>query len=667
MFACISILNFVIMIRLNLLKNVFVGTFLLCTAWMELPAQNPKPFVIPELKEWQGKEGCFIPTDKSRIVYGDASLKHVAEAFASDWKTQFGFAMQVVEGKPEEGDFYLTLKNDKILGEEGYALSVDKSVMVSAPETTGVYWATRTLLQICEQTEDHQLPIGKVRDWPDYSIRGFMMDCGRKFIPMAYLQDLVKIMSYYKMNVLQVHLNDNGFKQFYNHDWNKTYAAFRLECETFPGLTARDGYYTKQEFVDFQLDAATQFVEIIPEIDAPAHTLAFSHYKPELGSKEYGMDHLDLFNPETYTFMDALFKEYLEGDEPVFRGPRVHIGTDEYSNKKKDVVEKFRAFTDHYIRYVEKFGKQACVWGALTHAQGETPVKSENVIMSAWYNGYAEPKEMVKQGYKLISIPDGLIYIVPAAGYYHDYLDTEYLYEKWTPAHIGQVVFEEKDPAILGGMFAVWNDHVGNGISVKDIHHRLFPALQTLATKTWDTQVSVPYEEFDSKRQLLSEAPGVNQLGRVGKRPGLVYENAELLPGESLPICEIGYGYTVTFDLEAVSESYGTELFRSPDAVFYLADPVSGLFGFARDGYLNTFNFRPYPGEKLTVKIQGDNASTSLSINGKLMEKMDIQKRYFNAGKDSMNYVRTLVFPLEKAGAFKSRITNLKVYNEITK
>lgn len=667
MFACISILNFVIMNRLNLLKSLFLGVFLLCAVCIRLSAQNPKPFVIPELKEWQGKEGSFIPSDKSRIVYGDNSLKQIAEAFASDWKELFGFSMQVTDGKPEAGDFYLTLKNDKKLGKEGYTLSVTKSVTISAPETTGVYWATRTLLQICEQTEDHRIPEGKVRDWPDYSIRGFMMDCGRKFIPMTYLRDLVKMMSYYKMNVLQVHLNDNGFKQFFGHDWDKTYAAFRLECETFPGLTARDGYYTKQEFVDFQLDAAAQFVEIIPEIDAPAHTLAFSHYKPELGSKEYGMDHLDLFNPETYTFMDALFKEYLEGDKPVFRGPRVHIGTDEYSNKKKEVVEKFRAFTDRYIRYVESFGKQACVWGALTHAQGDTPVKSENVIMSAWYNGYAEPKDMVKQGYKLISIPDGLIYIVPAAGYYYDYLNTQYLYENWTPAHVGQAVFEEKDPAILGGMFAVWNDHVGNGISVKDIHHRLFPALQTLATKTWDTQVSVPYEEFDSKRQLLSEAPGVNQLGRVGKRPGLVYENAELLPGESLPICEIGYGYTVTFDLEAVSESYGTELFRSPDAVFYLADPVSGLFGFARDGYLNTFNFRPYPGEKLTVKIQGDNASTSLSINGKLMEKMDIQKRYFNAGKDSMNYVRTLVFPLEKAGAFKSRITNLKVYNEITK
>ena len=667
MFVIIYNLNFVIMNRLNLLKSLFLGVFLLCAVCIRLSAQNPKPFVIPELKEWQGKEGSFIPSDKSRIVYGDNSLKQIAEAFASDWKELFGFSMQVTDGKPEAGDFYLTLKNDKKLGKEGYTLSVTKSVTISAPETTGVYWATRTLLQICEQTEDHRIPEGKVRDWPDYSIRGFMMDCGRKFIPMTYLRDLVKMMSYYKMNVLQVHLNDNGFKQFFGHDWDKTYAAFRLECETFPGLTARDGYYTKQEFVDFQLDAAAQFVEIIPEIDAPAHTLAFSHYKPELGSKEYGMDHLDLFNPETYTFMDALFKEYLEGDKPVFRGPRVHIGTDEYSNKKKEVVEKFRAFTDRYIRYVESFGKQACVWGALTHAQGDTPVKSENVIMSAWYNGYAEPKDMVKQGYKLISIPDGLIYIVPAAGYYYDYLNTQYLYENWTPAHVGQAVFEEKDPAILGGMFAVWNDHVGNGISVKDIHHRLFPALQTLATKTWDAQVSIPYAEFDSKRQLLSEAPGVNQMGRIGKQPGLVYQDEQVLPEESLPVREIGYGYTVTFDLEAEPENNGTVLFRSPYAVFYLSDPISGLFGFARDGYLNTFNFRPYPGEKINVKVQGDNVSTSLFIDGKLIEKMDIQKRYFNAGKDSMNYVRTLVFPLEKAaGAFKSRITNLKVYNEIT-
>lgn len=636
---------------------------LLFCAQVAVYAQNAKPFVIPELKEWKGKEGAFVPSADMRVVYADEALRAVAEAFAADYGQMFGAAPETVQGKPSEGDIYFTLKKDKKLGREGYAIRVDRYVTVSAPEVVGAYWATRTLLQMSEQTEDHQLPKGQLRDWPDYAMRGFMMDCGRKFIPMSYMRDLVKMMAYYKMNTLQVHLNDNGFKQFFGHDWGRTYAAFRLECDTYPGLTARDGYYTKREFIDFQEEAASRFVEIIPEIDAPAHTLAFTQYKPEIGSKEYGMDHLDLFNPETYKFMDGLFKEYLEGDKPVFRGPRVHIGTDEYSNKKKDVVEKFRAFTDHYIRLVESYGKQACVWGALTHAAGETPVKSENVIMSAWYNGYADPKEMVRQGYKLISIPDGLVYIVPAAGYYYDYLNTQYLYEQWTPAHVGKAVFEEKDPAILGGMFAVWNDHVGNGISVKDIHHRLFPALQTLATKTWDAQIDLPYADFDRLRQGLSEAPGVNQLGRIGRTEGLVYEVAEVRPGSSLAHEEIGYGYTVSFDLEAADETPGTELFRSDNAVFYLADPVSGRFGFARDGYLNTFQFRPYPGEKLNVQVKGDNRSTSLYINGKLVETMDIQKRYFNGGKDSMNYVRTLVFPLKKAGSFKSKITNLKVYN----
>ncbi|MBM6736045.1 family 20 glycosylhydrolase [Mediterranea massiliensis] len=651
------------MIKIRFVSKALCLLVLSLFVQMGLYAQNEKPFVVPELKEWKGSKGDFVPSSDMRVVYADEALRAVVEAFAADYGQMFGAAPAVAQGKPSAGDIYFTLKKDKKLGSEGYAIRVDRYVTVSAPEVVGAYWATRTLLQISEQTKDHQLPKGQLRDWPDYAMRGFMMDCGRKFIPMSYMRDLVKMMAYYKMNTLQVHLNDNGFKQFFGHDWGRTYAAFRLECDTYPGLTARDGYYTKREFIDFQEEAASRFVEIIPEIDAPAHTLAFSHYKPEIGSQEYGMDHLDLFNPETYKFMDGLFKEYLEGDKPVFRGPRVHIGTDEYSNKKKDVVEKFRAFTDRYIRLVESYGKQACVWGALTHAAGETPVKSENVIMSAWYNGYADPKEMVRQGYKLISIPDGLVYIVPAAGYYYDYLNTQYLYEKWTPAHVGKAVFEEKDPAILGGMFAVWNDHVGNGISVKDIHHRLFPALQTLATKTWDAQIDLPYADFDRLRQGLSEAPGVNQLGRIGHTDGLVYEVAEVRPGSSLAHEEIGYGYTVSFDLEAADETPGTELFRSDNAVFYLADPVSGRFGFARDGYLNTFQFRPYPGEKLNVQVKGDNRSTSLLIDGKLVETMDIQKRYFNGGKDSMNYVRTLVFPLKKAGSFKSKITNLKVYN----
>lgn len=655
------------------MRNKFVSLKVLAllvifclTGSLTRAAVNPKPFVVPELKQWTGKDGNFTPGKDARIVCTSQNpeLLRIARMFADDYQQMFGQTLTVAQGKATSGDFVLSLSADKKLGEEGYAIKITDRVAISAPTPTGLYWSTRTLLQLAEQNQERSLPQGTIRDYPDYPLRGFMIDCGRKFIPMAYLQDLVKIMAYYKMNTLQVHLNDNGFKQYFEHNWDKTYAAFRLESETYPGLTARDGSYSKKEFIDFQKQAASNFVEIIPEIDVPAHSLALTHYKPEIGSKEYGMDHLDLFKPETYEFVDALFKEYLEGDNPVFVGKRVHIGTDEYSNAKKDVVEKFRAFTDHYIRFVEGFGKQAVVWGALSHAKGDTPVKSENVVMNAWYNGYADPATMIKDGYQLISIPDGLVYIVPKAGYYYDYLNEPYLYKEWTPAHIGKAVFDEKHPSILGGMFAIWNDHVGNGISVKDIHHRIFSPLQTLSVKMWTgAQTGIPYETFNEKRALLSEAPGVNQLARIGKKPELVYERSTVAPGSTSDYPEIGYNYTVSFDITGAKESEGTELFRSPNAVFYLSDPIRGMMGFARDGYLNTFPYKVNPGEKATIQIEGDNCSTTLRVNGKVVDEMNTQKLYFNAGKDSMNYVRTLVFPLEKAGNFNSKVQNLKVYN----
>lgn len=648
------------------LRVLFLLIFFCLTGGVAHAAVNPKPFVIPELKQWTGKTGDFTPTENTKIVCAssDPELLRVAQMFADDYQQMFGKTLNVTQGKAASGDFVLALSSDKKLGQEGYSIKIGDKVAISAPTVTGLYWSTRTLLQIAEQTDGHSLPKGTIRDYPDYPIRGFMIDCGRKFIPMAYMQDLVKIMAYYKMNTLQVHLNDNGFKQFFENNWDKTYAAFRLESDTYPGLTARDGSYTKKEFIEFQKDASANFVEIIPEIDIPAHSLAFAHYKPEIGSKEYGMDHLDLFNPETYKFMDALFKEYLEGDNPVFVGKRVHIGTDEYSNAKQDVVEKFRAFTDHYIRLVEGFGKQAVVWGALTHAKGDTPVKSENVIMNAWYNGYADPATMIKDGYQLISLNDEMVYIVPIAGYYQDYLNDTFLYKEWTPAHIGKAVFDEKHPSILGGMFAVWNDHVGNGISVKDIHHRVFPALQTLAVKMWTgAETSLPYETYNEKRAAISEAPGVNQLARIGKSPALVYERSAVSPGSTSDFPEIGYNYTVSFDITGAQEKCGTELFRSPNAVFYLSDPIRGMMGFARDGYLNTFPYKVNPGEKATVQIEGDNRGTTLKVNGKVIDEMSMQKIYFNSGKDSINYIRTLVFPLEKAGNFNSQIQNLKVYN----
>ena len=620
-------------------------------------ANNVKPFVIPEVKEWEGGEGTLQKlSGKICVPEGNKDLMEIAAELAADLRTAGHGRFKVTGSSAKDGDIVLGYTEDGALGREGYTMEVGTCVRICAAERTGAYWATRTLLQMMEQGS---LPCGKISDSPEYGLRGFMIDCGRKYIPIDYLRNLVKVMAYYKMNTLQVHLNDNGFVYHHGNDWDKTYAAFRLESEKFPGLGAADGYYTKDDFRLFQKEAAAVGVDIIPEIDAPAHVLAFSHYKPSLGSEKYGPDHFDLFNPEVYEFMDELWKEYLEGDDPVFVGKRVHVGTDEYSNKDQEVVEKFRYYTDRYIRYVESFGKQAIAWGALSHAAGETPVKSEGVIMSEWYNGYADPVKMREDGYDMISVPDGWVYIVPAAGYYYDYLDIKDLYNNWTPAHIGEEVFEENDPQILGGMFAEWNDHCGNGISVSDIHHRTMPAMQTLSAKCWSGARSIiPFEEFDARKEGLSEAPGVNELGRI-KEPFTIKRFCRWTR------CSqdfVGYGHKVSFTLKARKEKPGTILSTSSRSTFYLSDPENGKLGFSRDGYLYTFDYAIEPGTTHRIGIEMTNESTKLYVDGELREELGIET-WFNdeAKKRRMERVRTLVFPTAKAGKFRSSVRNLTV------
>ena len=661
------------------------------TAVFAYAQSNEKPFTIPEVTSWKGGSGSTQLS--GRVIVKSASLKPVAEAFCRDYALLFGNTLTVVSGKVRPGDVVFVSKKLDTMPAEGYRISIDNYVSVEAPATNGAFWATRTLLQLLEQ-ERGTLKRGEIIDVPQYRLRGFMLDVGRKYIPMSYLRDLVKVMAYYKMNTLQLHLNDNGFRKFYDDDWMKTQSAFRLECETYPGLTARDGSYTKAEFIALQQLAEAYHVEIIPEIDAPAHALAFTQYRPSLGSKEFGMDHFDLSNPEVYPFMDDLFKEYLSGKEPVFRGPRVNIGTDEYSNANQTLVEQFRHFTDHYLALVESYGKKPALWGSLTHAKGTTPVRHEGVLMNCWSNGFARPDSMKQLGYQILSIPDGLVYIVPAAGYYYDYLNCGNLYNNWTPAVIGNQTFEEQDPQIEGGMFAVWNDHTGNGISTKDIHHRAFPAMQTIATKCWTgRKTSFPYADFDVRRQALSEAPGVNELGRLPSCPltqdrlepetplRLVANPAEgLLKPEPSSVIEAGYDYRVSFDIDCAEETSGTVFTESPYATFYLSAPGSNRLGFARDNYLYTFNYALPTQGHVSIAVEGTNVETRLYVNGQLRQKLAMldvvsvvpnDKIHYQpdlpfqpnvyTSSHRMKYVQTLVFPLQKTGRFNSRITNLRV------
>ena len=645
-----------------------------------------QPLCIPDFQEMKPAEGTVKVSNFTSITYDNASLQNVAEYLGKAWEAPLQTSPRGGRLSNAIAISLLSQKEAKKakLGEEGYRLTISpKGIIIQATTAKGALWGTQTLLQM-KKTAPHYLPQGggkevsprgdlegaalpccTITDKPDYPMRGMMLDVGRKFFPMSYLYSLVNILSYYKMNTLQLHLNDSGFKDQYNDSWDEAYAAFRMESDFFPGLTAIDGSYTKQEMRDFIRYAETMGVEIIPEFDAPAHSLAFTHYRPSLASEEFGGDHLDLRNPEVIPFLDSLYAEYLGGPDPVFTCPRFHIGTDEYSNKDSAICERFRELIVHLCNTVKSYGKQPVFWGSLTHAKGVTPVPSDGVMMSMWYNGYADPKEMHKQGFEMISIPDGWVYIVPAAGYYSDYLNRKRLYQHWEPAYIGKEHFPHQDPLIKGGMFAVWNDIIKNGISVGDVHHRALQAIQVIAEKCWKADcdsTDAAWEVWQEFSKTLDDGPLADELGRKSsiELPVLKPANQLVPPKGGWWVSQIGYPYSVEFTIEWAKEEPGTVLCKSERSTFYLSDPAKGMLGFSRDGYLFNFWYKGKPGKRETLRLEGDYQGINLYADGKLVERLNPDIAYKAGGKKTYKIVRTLVFPLQETGNFRSKITNFK-------
>ena len=417
---------------------------------------------------------------------------------------------------------------DVALGDEGYRMTIRPDridILVAAKR--GEIWARQTLAQL--RTKGAAAQCGTIFDKPKYRVRGLVIDVARMYQSMDFLYDVARTMSYYKMNVLQVHLNDNEICKDPKADWSTKYAAFRMECETCPELTAKDGSYSKREFRRFMRDCEAMGVTVIPEFDVPAHALAFTRARPEFASDRYGADHFDLEKSyEIVPWLKTIFAEYLEPEEhwwdpfgwfveePVFIGPYMHVGTDEYNRRE---AERFRSFMDAMLRMVRGFGYKPCAWGSLSNAKGAMPVLADrDITMDIWYNPYYQPEEALKAGYSIVSVPDGLTYIVPFAGYYYDFLNCRGLYENWEPRRVGNyVVPDEYLPQLEGGKFALWNDMLGKkkdgtAYTEDDNWKRLFPPMQTLGQKFWTgARADEDWNTFKAIADRLGTPEGVRR------------------------------------------------------------------------------------------------------------------------------------------------------------
>ena len=137
------------------------------------------------------------------------------------------------------------------------------------------------------------VPALTLQDSPRFPYRGLMLDVSRFFIPKENVIRIIDYMAMLKLNKLHLHLVDGN--------------GWRLEIKKYPRLTevgawrvARDtdfsqrknalpgeetpvgGFYTQEEMKEIIAYAAARQVEIIPEIEMPAHTNSSLAAYPEL-------------------------------------------------------------------------------------------------------------------------------------------------------------------------------------------------------------------------------------------------------------------------------------------------------------------------------------------------------------------------------------------------
>lgn len=676
---------------------------------------NAEPSVIPRLQEWYGLNGNFTLSNLSRIILNDVNnvdLNKVARLFNEDLKEFTGFELEVISGTENDvksGDIYIeSIKEDIYnLGEEGNFVTINDSIKIKAPTYNGSLYGTITLLQILWQdANNNTIPCGVIRDYPKYEIRGAMLDVARMPMSIDFVNDYAKILSWYKLNEFHLHLNDNQWAPGdYNNpsSWEGVYNAFRLETKNHPGLKPKnnnlnDPYYTQDEYKALESRANDYGMEVVPEIDSPAHSLTFTQYMKEQGTPihntKYWFDHIDIDNPLGKTLIKGFLDEFIDGEDPVFSGKTVHLGIDEYDTT---VGDKFRQYAADLSNYVISKGKTVRVWGSLNPYKGPTMLP-EGTIIDVWNTSWENPVERIKEGYDVVNVPQPYTYITPSR-WHKDFMDTQNVYYNWEPTMFGNVTLPKGEPKLLGGKMAIWGDESMEGIVEADLHERLLPAIATLSEKTWTgTKSDKDYLKFMKTFNSLKEGPNTTVARDIKSNSELVLKydfensnakdlssnkydgiikNAEFINGESgktlkfngettleTPLKSISYPYTASFDVKVDEMEKEINLFSGVDGELKVKE--DGTIAIRRSFYEQNFNYRLEKGKFSKVTIVGTFQALALYVDGKFVEQLYSYRDHNNNIISGQELNTTFVLPLEKIGEnLKGEMDNIQVYNTV--
>ncbi len=222
---------------------------------------------------------------------------------------------------------------------EAYSLNITSDAIdIVAVTPTGVIRAAQTISQLAQGYDGTaELEALTMKDWPAFKLRGYMHDVGRSFISVAELKKQIDVLAHFKVNTFHWHFTENQ--------------AWRLQINAYPQLTSSESmtrfagkFYTQAECREVQDYAAERGIIIIPEVDMPGHSEAFTR----------AMGH-NMQTAEGVAELKVIIKEVCElFDKATY----IHIGGDE-------VTITWPNFLETMIAEVKSHGKKAMVWNPI--------------------------------------------------------------------------------------------------------------------------------------------------------------------------------------------------------------------------------------------------------------------------------------------------------------
>lgn len=421
------------------------------------------------------------------------------------------------------------LVTDATLKSEAYKLEITiKKITIRASDLQGFYYALQSIRQLLpsaieseQVTEnvDWTVPALTITDQPRFGYRGLLVDVARFFSPKENLLRIIDCMAMLKLNKLHLHLvDDNGWRiEIKKYPLLTEIGSCRVDRpgKTFPERrnprqgepTVEKGFYTQDEIREIVRYAQERHIEVIPEIEMPAHSNAALAAYPLLSCPVVdkfigvlpglGGNHADVIfcagNDSVFTFLQDILDEVFE----LFPSKYIHLGGDEarkthweecplcQTRMKAESLENTEELQGYFMarvaRYVQNKGREVIGWDELTNAR-----IPEGSIILGW-QGYGQAAlKAAELGHRFIMTPARILYLIRYQGpqwfepitYFgnntlKDVYDYEPVQKDWTP---------QAASLLMGGQACMWTEFCN---SPADVDYLLFPRLSALAEVAW--------------------------------------------------------------------------------------------------------------------------------------------------------------------------------------